>query len=168
MFDGCTSLRTAPSVLPATTLAQYCYSNMFYNCTSLTTAPALPATTLANGCYSSMFYGCTKLTTAPELPATTLTEGCYSHMFEGCTSLTTAPELPATTLEYNSCYQRMFAGCTKLNYIKCLATDISASSCTYYWVSGVAATGTFVKASSMNDWTTGDDGIPIGWTVQDA
>ena len=34
--------------LPATTLANSCYLNMFYKCTSLTTAPELPATTLAN------------------------------------------------------------------------------------------------------------------------
>ena len=34
---------------------------MFYNCTSLTTAPELPATTLAKGCYYEMFYNCTSL-----------------------------------------------------------------------------------------------------------
>ena len=42
-------------------MASYCYSNMFYGCTSLTTAPSLPATTLANNCYNSMFYLCTKI-----------------------------------------------------------------------------------------------------------
>jgi hypothetical protein len=31
---------------------------MFYDCTSLTTAPALPATTLAEYCYYSMFFNC--------------------------------------------------------------------------------------------------------------
>ena len=39
----------------------YCFYHMFYNCKSLTTAPALPATTLAEYCYNSMFYGCTRL-----------------------------------------------------------------------------------------------------------
>ena len=166
MFNGCTKLTTAPA-LPATTLANYCYSSMFNGCTKLTTAPALPATTLANYCYSSMFYGCTSLTTAPALPATTLADGCYNSMFRGCTSLTTAPELPATTLADN-CYSSMFMGCTNLNYIKCLATDISATGCTGSWVSGVASTGTFVKASSIASWPTGTSGIPSGWTVQDA
>ena len=28
--------------------------------------------------------------------------------------------------------------------------------------------GTFLKAASMEDWTTGTDGIPSGWTVVDA
>lgn len=61
----------------------------------------------------------------------------------------------------------MFAGCTNLNYVKCLATDISADYCTINWLDGVAATGTFKKATGMEDWTTGVDGIPTGWTVID-
>ena len=167
MFEGCTSLTTAPA-LPATTLADACYNIMFYGCTSLTTAPELPATTLANYCYSSMFIGCTSLTTAPSvLPSTTLEIMCYKSMFEGCSSLTNAPALPATTLNF-MCYSNMFRNCTKINYIKCLATDISAPSCTSNWVSGVASTGTFVKNPNMASWTEGTSGIPTGWTVIDA
>ena len=112
---------TTNLVLPATTLANNCYANMFQGCTSLTTAPELLATTLANSCYTNMFYGCTSLTTAPELPATTLEQGCYSTMFCGCASLTTAPELPATTLA-GYCYTNMFDGCTSLDYLKILYT----------------------------------------------
>ena len=47
--------------LPATTLANYCYYYMFYDCTSLTTEPKLPAITLALECYSAMFMGCKRL-----------------------------------------------------------------------------------------------------------
>jgi len=114
MFQGCTSLTTAPE-LPATTLATSCYRQMFHGCTSLTTAPQeLPATTLASACYREMFYRCTSLTTAPsQLPATTLDGSCYYYMFQGCTSLTTAPQLPATSLGA-SCYRGMFSGCTSL------------------------------------------------------
>jgi hypothetical protein len=158
--------------LPATTLAGYCYYGMFRDCTSLVTAPVLPATTLATNCYYQMFYGCTSLTTAPELPATNLVPGStyagvYSNMFGGCTSLTTAPELPATTLT-SRCYLFMFSGCTSLNSITCLATDISANGCTTNWVSGVASSGTFIKAPSMTSWTTGVSGIPDNWAIQDA
>ena len=166
MFYGCTSLATAPE-LPATTLASNCYQSMFRGCKSLTTAPALPATTLAYGCYSGMFNGCTSLTTAPELPANTLMQECYRSMFENCTSLTTAPVLPARNL-ITYCYYSMFYGCKSLNYIKCLATSIPTSYCTSAWVRGVASTGTFVKAASMSKWTTGEKGIPKGWTVQNA
>ena len=166
MFYGCTGLTTAPE-LPATTLPSSCYSHMFYNCTSLTTAPVLSATTLAYQCYYGMFNGCTGLTTAPEiLPSTTLASYCYYDMFRGCTSLTTAPELPANTLTLG-CYYYMFNGCTSLNYIKCLATDTSESNCTGYWVTNVAATGTFVKNPNMASWTTGNSGIPTGWAVID-
>jgi len=163
MFSGCTSLTIAPE-LPSTTLANDCYEGMFLGCTSLVTTPELPATTLAHGCYQDMFNGCTSLTKAPELPATTLANYCYKGMFYKCSSLITAPELPATTLAEH-CYANMFSGCTKLNYIKCLATDISASFSTYGWLNGVAATGIFIKAASMTSWSTGTKGIPSGWNI---
>ena len=167
LFNQCTGLMSAENlILPATTLASSCYWGMFRGCTSLTKSPALPATTLASSCYRYMFGGCTSLTSAPELPATTLVNYCYYQMFQGCTSLTTAPELPATTLA-ESCYNNMFSNCTNLNYIKCLATDISAIDCTNYWVNGVASTGTFVKNVKMTDWTSGTNGIPYSWTVED-
>ena len=116
-----------------------------------------------------LFSGCKGVTNAENLslPATTLAQSCYGDMFDGCTSLMTAPELPATTLE-KTCYLSMFNNCTSLSSIKCLATNISAKSCTTNWVNRVAASGTFTKAASMTSWTTGIDGIPSGWTVQDA
>lgn len=162
MFLGCTSLTTVPAILPATRLYYYCYGNMFYGCTSLTTAPVLPATTLASRCYQSMFQGCTSLTTATELPATTLTTYCYKYMFYKCTNLTAAPELPATTLT-EECYYEMFYGCTSLNYIKCLATNISATGALTRWLSS-SSTGTFYKAAGVT-WPSGTSGIPSRWTV---
>ena len=127
MFKNCKSLTTAPA-LPATTLANNCYYYMFRGCTSLTTAPELPATTLANYCYSYMFYGCTNLTTAPSLPATTLADYCYNYMFNGCTSLTTAPTLPATTLA-KYCYDGMLNGCTSLTTAPELPATTLEKSC---------------------------------------
>ena len=134
LFWDCSGLAVAP-VLPATTLVEVCYDYMFQGCTSLTTAPELPATTLAVQCYNSMFSGCTSLTTAPELPATTLADECYYYMFQGCTSLTTAPELPATTLA-NSCYYAMFAGCTSLTNAPELPATTLAEGCYYDMFAG--------------------------------
>ena len=156
--------------LTGTIMDYFALYSLFKGCTGLTSAEnlILPATTLAEGCYWAMFRGCTSLTTAPELPATTLANYCYTGMFNGCTSLTTAPALPATTLT-KSCYNQMFRNCTNLIYIKCLATDISASNCTTDWMYHVSASGgTFVKNPNMSSWTTGPDGIPTNWTVQDA
>ena len=166
MFRYNSEMTTVPT-LSATSLASGCFERMFANCSSITSVPInyLPFTSLRYYCYSGMFQGCTSLTTAPLLPATTLANGCYSGMFQGCTSLTTAPQLLATTLG-SECYYEMFRGCTRLNYIKCLATNISASWCTTDWVNGVASSGTFYKASSMSSWTSGNNGIPSGWVVE--
>ena len=60
---------------------------MFSGCIALETAPELPATTLADGCYSEMFSGCTALGTAPDLPAETLAPYCYQCMFKNCSAL---------------------------------------------------------------------------------
>jgi hypothetical protein len=166
MFQGCIYLVNAPK-LPATTLANHCYMQLFDSCINLTVAPELPATTMKSQCYQSMFYKC-KITVAPELPATTLANYCYMGMFYNCTSLMTAPSvLPATTLK-QECYKNMFYNCSKLNYIKMLATDISATDCFKNWVYGVSASGTFIKDASMTSLTIGVNGIPDGWTVQDA
>ena len=149
--------------LPATTLATNCYEGMFMGCTNLTSAPALPATTLVNMCYYCMFMNCSSLANAPKIMATTVASGSCNQMFSGCTSLTSAPDLLAETLE-NQCYLKMFSGCTNLNSIKCLATDISAPSCTKNWLFGVAASGTFTTASATTWQINNDSGIPSGWT----
>ena len=128
----------------------------------------LPATTLTEACYQSMFYSCSGLTTPPSiLPSMDLSLRCYYQMFEHCPLLTSSPELPATTLVQQS-YCMMFKDCPSLNYVKCLATDISASNSTSNWLDGVASSGTFVKNSSMSSWTSGTSGIPSNWSVQNA
>lgn len=99
------------------------------------------------------------------LPATTLSYMCYSGLFYNCTKLETAPVLSATTLA-NACYMSLFQECTSLNSITCLATDISAQDCTTSWVKNVASSGTFYKNPSMSSWTSGKDGIPNNWTVE--
>jgi len=167
MFSYCTGLTSAPE-LPAMTMADTCYEDMFSNCTHLIAAPDLPATVLARACYGGMFYNCSGLTKAPDkLPALTLAEECYNSMFNLCTSLTKGPELPAPTL-VKGCYGGMFENChTNFNYIKCLATDISADDCLGNWVFDVAESGTFVKAANVQ-WPRGASGIPEGWTVENA
>ena len=128
----------------------------------------LPALVLAKSCYGKMFNGCTGLTHPPKLPATELVaDGVYNNLFNGCTSLLEAPELPATATTTN-CYFWMFRYCQNINHIKCLATSLAAASSTSYWLQGVSATGTFVKHPNMTSWTSGDSGIPSGWSVEDA
>lgn len=139
------------------------FENFFENSGVISAENLILPLVVGYGCYYDMFNGCTSLTTAPELPATTLVDYCYREMFRNCTSLTTGPSiLPATTLTQFS-YYNMFRGCSNLNYIKCLATNISARNCISDWVNGVAASGTFVTPSTTN-WPSGISGIPNGWT----
>lgn len=195
MFYECQNLVKGPLTLPAITALTSCYQNMFYHCRKLIITPDLPATTVGYRSYyqmfedcsslvktselpittftgsedqcSRMFSGCTSLITGPSiLPAMTLSAECYEAMFGGCSNLIKAPVLPATQVQYQS-YSSMFSGCTNLNSITCLATGLGYGS-TSNWVSNVASTGTFIKAASMNNWTTGVNGIPENWTVVDA
>ena len=157
--------------------ANNAFNSLFQGCSEIHSYDSkkivLPATTLIESCYAHMFEDCNNLTTAPALPATTLTEGCYASMFSDCSNLTTAPDLPATTL-VGYCYFCMFSGCLSLNYVKCLATDISAYNCTGGWLFDVPSSGTFIINKNLDPldssfpWTSGPDGIPSGWTVEKA
>lgn len=143
----------------------YMFFYLFYNNKNIVDASnlRLPYTTLAEYCYSSMFQDCTSLTTAPtELPATTLESGCYYNMFIWCSSLTTTPILHATKLETNS-YNQMFSGCSKLKSVTTYAQDISASGCTSSWLSNVASSGTF-NNMGFAPFENSASGIPFGWT----
>lgn len=171
MFGGCTSLQTVPqNLLPCERVYQQCYDSMFKGCTNLLNAPDLPGNVGSLGntstkCYEFMFENCRSLTTAPALPSTSTYNYCYNGMFLNCTSLTTAPVLPATSV-MSYAYQSMFSGCYILSEITCLATSLSTNA-TSNWVNSVAATGTFYKNADMSNWTTGNAGIPSGWTVED-
>ena len=152
LFNACSGLTSAPSALPASTIGASSYKRMFRGCISLTAAPQISATTM-NGDQNceSMFYGCNGLTTAPsELPATTLTAYCYRYMFQGCTSLTTAPSLLATTLA-DYCYYSMFQGCTSLTSAPVLSATTLANYCYYYMFQGCTSltTAPYLPATTL-------------------
>ena len=147
-----TTIKNHPTkdlVLPATTLTNMCYMNMFTGCQGLTRAPELPATVMPVACYASMFEGCSSLTVAPALPTTTFTPygfdpvtfeeygsiDCYMMMFKDCTSLTEAPALPATEL-IHGVYQNMFQGCTSLERAPELPAPIVADYAYSYMFDG--------------------------------
>ena len=152
-------------ILPSFTSSQ-CYREMFRNCSSLTSVPDLPAETASPGCYWNMFRLCNGVTYGNiNLGATTMATDCCRELFRQCGNLTSAPILRATTLEAR-CYQQMFSDCTKLPSITCLATDISATNCTYGWLSGLPNnnTRTFYRASDIT-WPRNANGIPSNWNV---
>ena len=169
LFEGCSVLTSAPE-LPATTLADNCYSAMFSGCTSLKSAPKLSATTLASGCYSSMFYDCKSLTSAPTLSATTLADDCYCYMFSNCTSLTSAPTLSATTLA-KSCYNGMFYGCKILTSVTMLAPKdqiTSKEDCCYDWLEDAGTNPNFTRTLKVQDKAAYDElknYLPTEWQI---
>lgn len=145
----------------------YAFKDLFRYCYNILNAAELklPATTLADYCYYQTFMNCSNLITAPPLPATSLASHCYDSMYWSCHELTSAPILPAATL-VDSCYRDIYYSCVRLQYIKMLATDISASDCLYHWTTEVADNGTFVKAKGVT-LPSGTSGIPEGWTVEE-
>ena len=159
-----------PSELLSTTgVAKGAFNSAFRE-SNITKAPKLPVSkVIPSTCYANMFNKCSNLTDVSEIELSADeigTEACL-QMFYICTKLVQAPVLKIATLSYK-CYSQMFNGCSNLNYIKCLATDISATGCTSNWVKGVSATGTFVKSANTSGWTTGRNGIPGGWTIENA
>lgn len=162
MFQGCTSLEYAPE-LPAMAVGSSEYRCMFQNCTALKVAPELPATTLGSACYYDMFNGCKSLESTPNMPAQNLMADCYGRMFMGCISLKTA-YLPATQLAPR-CYSSIFNGCSNLSHIEAMFTTEPSDSYTASWVSGVSATGTFVKNKDATWNVIGNNGVPSGWTI---
>lgn len=166
MFSGCSILNEIND-LSCANIESYCFYGMFRNCSSLERAPELPQelTDLSPYCFAYMFYGCTSLESAPSFNSfERLSTGCFSNMFRGCVNLTTAPTLQAAEL-VNSCYNYMFYGCSKLNHIEAHFTTSPSTSYTFYWVYGVASTGTFVKSSDATWNVTGVNGVPTGWTI---
>lgn len=164
MFDDCSNLKSIDKI-DVKKVGNSGFSSMFRDCSSLVNIPSiLPATTLAPWCYQQMFKGCTSLVTAPELPATTLVDYCYYSMFEDCSSLERAPYIPAPQLA-TGCYTYMFYNCSKLSYIKAGILNWSSGALSN-WVYGVSATGVYERPVSSEFNVRGTDGIPEGWTIK--
>lgn len=91
VYGNIMSLVSATNYGTETSVGANAFVALFASNESLRSHPVhaleLPATTLSQSCYKEMFKGCSGLAKAPELPAETLAEECYSEMFYGCGSL---------------------------------------------------------------------------------
>lgn len=192
MYADCVNLASVPEELPWTSLSSECYKNLFQNCISLRKAPRLPATNLTTSSYAYMFDGCISLVDVPDIiidsfnagtsaiehmftscvslvhcpikkMPTTLTYGCCRQLFDGCTSLVDVCEFPAET-NAAICYYQMLKN-TNVTYIKMLLLSITGNTITTNWVQGVPSSGIFVKHINATWTTTGNSGVPNGWTI---
>ena len=151
------------------TCTDHCFVRLFQYCTSLVDASqlTLPATTLADWCYVEMFGDCSNLSAGPQtLPAATLAEWCYASMFWQCTSLVSSPYI-ASEPTADSCYANLFYGCSNLTSISVGFTSWGSNACVY-WVGNVAENGTFYCPSALGTNETIGRGpyyCPENWTV---
>lgn len=175
MFAECTALTGTPEINATGSISDWAFHETFSGCTALVEFNGDLSGTQdghadSGAMFSGMFRGCTALTVPPQLPQTEVFESAYSDMFSGCTSLTTAPVLPAAYIPKGA-YRAMFAGCANLTSITCYATGMAGNTqyggSTWRWTRGVAANGTFTRKTGAAFWTSGDNGIPSGWTVID-
>ncbi len=91
-------------------------SNIFTNCTALTTTLLLDTSSVTN--MASMFLGCTALTTIPLLDTSSVTD--MTSMFGWCRWLTTIPLLDTSSVINMS---NMFVNCNSLLVIPLLDTS---------------------------------------------
>lgn len=111
-------------------------SNMFENCSSLTTIPQLNTTTITNMSYT--FSGCGNLTSIPQLDTSNVTN--MSGMFADC-ALTTIPQLNTSNVEY---MDSMFSGCTSLTTLPQLNTsNLKYAGYMFYYCSALTTISGF-------------------------
>ena len=172
MFANCVYLKYPPKVLTATDVQKSGYESMFSNCHSLVRFPNILATSVSERGMAFMFRGCDSVQgPAPVLRGEPSFSRAYMGMFLGCSGITEAPLVQVRVSDGyvpDEAFSNMFEGCTNLSYVKCLARRFGNIDPTYYWLSDVSPTGTFVKHPDMEDWETGPSGIPSGWTIVDA
>ena len=97
MFRGCSSLTVPPSTLPSSFGDHSNCDGMFRECTSLVNAPELPAETLTNYCYQNMFYGCTSLQNIKCLATTKTATDCLKNWVTNVPTGGTFVKHPDTT-----------------------------------------------------------------------
>lgn len=148
--------------------ARFC--RLFYNCKKLTTAPKLPATKLADYCYTNMFGYCENLETAPDLPAKDLPQGCYSDMFYNCKNLVTGPKISATKMSKYSC-QWMLINCPKLSSVTLLtpSDQMNAEEALERWLKNSGTIGStrtlVVKDKAAYDALKSKSYLPSQWQI---
>lgn len=162
--NGSASLLQIPS--------DYCFAGLFEENSSIKTPCDLPAETLTEGCYKQMFKGCDNLRHPSGqqnewiLPAKVAPKYCYSKMFSGDSSLEQSPLVCAKEVNYGSC-EEMFFNCDHLSKVNLLYKrywDVRDIDSFTNWLSGVSSTGTIGCFTSL-PVVRGPSTIPENWII---
>ena len=113
MFKECSSLTTIPLLNTSKVITMY---SMFEGCSTLTTIPQIDTSKVTN--MYDMFEGCSSLTSISLLDTSKVTD--MNYMFKGCSSLTSIPALDTSNVTRMS---YMFSGCSSLISIPLLDTS---------------------------------------------
>lgn len=144
----------------------YLFQSQYVSNANLLSAPRLPATKLADSCYTSMFHRQGNITEMPELPAMELTYNCYYNMFKetGITEVELKPE----TIGRRS-FGEMFYACQNLKKVKVnftsFGTDGGGNTATNNWLYAVSSAGVFECPSALDCSTRDGSHVPAGWTI---
>ncbi len=117
VFYGCSSLTTAPDFSNCTKVTDFSYA--FRNCSSLATIPE----NIFSNCtevtdFSCAFYNCSSLTAIPENIFSNCTEVTdFSYAFCNCSSLTAIPENIFSNCTAVTDFSHTFSGCSSLTAI---------------------------------------------------
>ena len=174
LFYGTTTIVDASNlILPATTLYQSSYNEMFRGCTNLVNGPKLlPALDVPKDGYSSMFEGCVSLIEGPEIMATTVSGTtalnrmfCMNRSSKVTAAMTKSPILRITNPSaYSNAYQQLFCGNGNLTEVTILAQGTNLSFAN--WLANTNAGGV-IKKLQATTFTSGSNGVPSNWTTQD-
>lgn len=172
MFSGCESLTECMEELPAEDVPDYAYLFMFGECSSLVTAPNILGKTFGESSCDTMFSCCTNLLEPPqELNIETCSSNSFAYMFVNCSSLLKSPyiRISANKITKKTQFESCFMNCSALGEITCTGRPINVMQSPTNWVLGVTRTDGTFHTTEGTGWSTGNNGIPKGWTrVNDA
>ena len=167
MYSGCANLTDISGItINTTNIAPYSFKLTFQNCTSLTKAVPMTIAQVGEFAFDSCYDGCSALTdiSGVHITAASAGEGSFKIMFKG-TAITESPDLSSIKTLHaatnNGSFSFMFQNCANLNKVTvgCSTWDTNYANS---WLSGVAASGTFMNLGSATI-PTGNSGIPSGW-----
>ncbi len=163
LFSGASSLISPPQI-PASVLGESSCRGMF-EATSITEPPDITAATLVYSCCRGMFRNCAQMTKFPKFSASLVNGDVFYAMCENDTSLSSV-DLSSFTNLRSSSFTGMLRNCSNVNQINVSFTSwtYNGNAATTAWVSGVAASGTFFKPSTLPE-EYGVSRIPEGFTV---
>ena len=157
LFKGNTNIKNHYSetlVLPAVTLAEGCYYEMFRGCiglNNLTYAMEISGETYGPFCCYGMFADCISLAYGPTLKAVTMAESSCESMFDNCKRLGLLNDITAKTMGVNSC-RYMFRNCTSLHYPPELSATVMGEGCyqgMFYKCTGLLETPSVLPAKTL-------------------